>query len=82
MEKTVIITDKTVKSKKQFARIWLAARWFFSPMRMLIKGEPPTPTKKATDEIMVTMGPQIPTPANEISPVPAIFPMYIRSTML
>ena len=79
---TVIAADSTVRSRKQFARICLAARSFFSPSRILMRGEPPTPTKKATEEMRVTIGPQIPTPANAISPVPAILPIYILSTIL
>ena len=40
------------------------------------------PTMEAKAEIMVTMGPQIPTPARAISPISGIFPIYILSTIL
>ena len=51
-------------------------------MRMLMRGEPPTPTQKATELSMVTMGPHTPAPARARLPTWAMFPMYIRSTTL
>ena len=49
---------------------------------MLISGAPPTPMSEATEPTIVITGPQTPTPASAISPMPAMLPMYIRSTML
>ena len=80
---TAIITQDMAQSiTKQLARILLAATGFPCPMRMLIRGAPPTPTQLAKEEIRVTMGPQTPAPARAASPISGIFPMYIRSTML
>lgn len=53
-----------------------------APMRMLTRGEPPTPTRKATEPIMVTMGPHTPAPARARLPTSGMLPMYMRSTTL
>src|SRR5699024_6835654 len=37
---------------------------------------------EATEPTIVITGPQTPAPASAISPMPAMLPMYIRSTML
>ena len=55
---------------------------FFSPSRMPSSGAPPTPMREENAPIMVRMGPQTPTPASARSPTEAMWPMYIRSTML
>ena len=78
----MITTAIPVKSAKQFATIWVAALSFFCPRRMLIRGAPPTPIQLAKEDMSVTTGPQIPTPARARAPIPSMFPMYMRSTML
>ena len=53
-----------------------------SPMRMPINGDAPHDIHTAAEPTMVTTGPQTPTPASAVSPAPAMWPMYILSTML
>lgn len=74
--------EMTQREIKLLARILSAALMFFSPRRMLIRGEPPIPIRKAAEPTIVTTGPHTPTPARSMSPVSGIFPMYILSTML
>jgi len=78
----MIIRAIPVRRAKQLATIWAAALSFFCPRRILIRGAPPTPIQLANDDIRVTTGPHIPTPARARAPISGIFPMYIRSTML
>ena len=78
----MITTAMDSSRQKQLATICLAPRSFFCPRRMLISGAPPTPIQLAKEVIKVTIGPQTPTPARARPPVPAILPMYMRSTML
>ena len=75
-------TEKTMSIKKQLASTFLAAERSSSPMRMLTRGAPPTPTSTATEPTMVTTGPHTPTPARATSPISGMLPMYILSTML
>ena len=58
--------------------------WTVGTETMLIAmiGAPPTPMRKAKEDIRVTIGPQTPAPASATSPITGIFPMYIRSTIL
>ena len=53
-----------------------------SPMRMPISGDAPHEIHTAAEPTIVTTGPQTPTPASAVSPTPAMWPMYILSTML
>ena len=65
----------TISSKKALATICLACSRRPSPRRMLTRGEPPTPTQKATDPSMVTMGPHTPAPARAKLPTSGMLPM-------
>ena len=62
-------TEQTHSIKKLLARMRLASSVFPAPMRMLIRGAPPTPIREAKAPIMVTTGPQTPTPARAVSPI-------------
>ena len=46
------------------------------------KRQPPMPISAEKEDSRVTIGPQIPTAASACSPYPAMFPIYILSTML
>ena len=70
------------RSTKQLARMAEAPSLFCSPDLMESSGAPPFPIQAANAEIIVTIGPQIPTPASAMSPTSAIFPIYMRSIML
>ncbi len=74
--------ENTRSIKKQLASTRFASFKLPSPMRMLTRGAPPTPTKTATEPTIVTTGPHTPTPARAVSPISGMLPMYIRSTML
>ena len=76
------MTEITASIRKLLASIFFASFSLPSPILMLMSGEPPIPTSEANADIIVTMGPQTPTPARAFSPISAIFPMYIRSTTL
>ena len=65
----VSTTEHTHSIKKLLERIRRASSILPAPMRMLISGAPPTPTKEAKAPIMVTTGPQMPTPASATSPM-------------
>ena len=78
----VSTTDSTPSMMVQLARICSAPFWLFSPMRMAIRGAPPSPTRKAKEEISVTTGPQTPAPASATPPISGMLPIKIRSTML
>ena len=76
------VAARAVRNIKQVESIFSASSSLFAPSLMLTRGPPPMPTNRARAEIMVTMGPQTPTPARAISPIPSIFPIYILSTIL
>ena len=78
----VRLMERTTSMRKQLSRILLASRGRPSPIRMAIRGEPPSPTREAKEPSRVTIGPQTPTPARAVAPITGILPMYIRSTML
>ena len=61
-------TAQTQSSRKLLARMRRASSIFPAPMRMLMRGAPPMPMREAKAPIMVTMGPQTPTPARARSP--------------
>ena len=74
--------DRETSIRNALARMRDASFSFFSPSRMPSSGAPPTPMREENAPIMVRMGPQTPTPASARSPTEAMWPMYIRSTML
>ena len=75
-------TENTRSIKKQLASTFLAAERSSSPMRMLTRGAPPTPTSTATEPTMVTTGPRHPHAGQGHVPISGMLPMYILSTML
>ena len=68
----VSATALTHSIKKLLERMRRASSVFPAPMRMLIRGAPPTPMREAKAPIMVTTGPHTPTPARAISPISGI----------
>ena len=71
----VITTAHTHSIKKQLFRMRWASSRLPAPMRMLISGAPPMPMREAKAPIMVTTGPQTPTPARATSPMSAMLLM-------
>ena len=62
-------TEQTHSIKKLLERIFRASSVLPAPMRMLMRGAPPTPMREAKAPISVTTGPQTPTPARAVSPI-------------
>ena len=61
--------EHTLSMRKLLERMRRASSVFPAPMRMLMRGAPPTPMREAKAPIRVTTGPQTPTPARAVSPI-------------
>ena len=82
MTSAIIASENASSMTKPVRRMRFASSGLPSPMRIPISGDAPHDIHTAAEPTMVTTGPQTPTPASAVSPAPAMWPMYILSTML
>ena len=82
MTSAIIASENASSMQNPVRRIRLASSGLPSPMRMPSSGDAPHEIHTAAEPTIVTTGPQTPTPASAVSPTPAMWPMYILSTML
>ena len=67
---------------KEVPMIRSASSSLFSPRAMVASVAPPVLNRLAKAPIRVISGKQMPSPVSATVPLPGIWPMYIRSTML
>ena len=79
---TVTTREMTTSRAVQPPRMALAPSWSPAPMRMAALEPPPMPARAERAEMNMMTGKATPRPVRARSPVPSIWPMYIRSTML
>ena len=82
MTSAIIASENASSMQNPVRRMRLASSGLPSPMRIPISGDAPHEIHTAAEPTIVTTGPQTPTPASAVSPTPAMWPMYILSTML